>query len=100
VFQNSVHENIEHKKYEVTGGWRKLNNGELHKLSPSPDVIRMMKSSRMGWAGHVARIGAKRNVYMALVGKSEVTGLLGRPRGRLEDGIKIDLGEIGWSGMD
>jgi hypothetical protein len=59
------------KRDEVTGGWRKLHNEELHDLYSSPSIIRMIKSSRMRWAGHVARIGEKRNACMLLVGKPE-----------------------------
>jgi hypothetical protein len=51
------------KKTEVTGVWRKLHNEELHNLYSSPSIIRILKSKRMRWAGHVARIGEKRNVY-------------------------------------
>jgi hypothetical protein len=54
---------------EVTGEWRKLHNGELHNLYSSPDIIRQIKSRRMRWAGHVARMGEGRNVYRVLVGK-------------------------------
>jgi hypothetical protein len=70
--------------------------GELHNLYPSPDIIRQIKSNRMRWAGHVARMGEGRNVYRVLVGKPEGKRPLGRPRSRWEDGIKMDLGEIGW----
>jgi hypothetical protein len=56
---------------EVTGDWRKLLNEELHNLYSSPNIIRMIKSRRMRWAGHVARIGEKRNAYGILVGKPE-----------------------------
>jgi hypothetical protein len=58
------------KKDGVTGEWRKLHNDELHNLYSSPSIIRIIKSRRMRWVGHVARIGEKRNVYMLLVGKS------------------------------
>jgi hypothetical protein len=59
------------KRNEVTRGWRKLHNEELHSLYFSPDTIRMIKSSRMKWVGHVARMGEKRNAYRVLVGKPE-----------------------------
>jgi hypothetical protein len=81
---------------EVIGEWRKLHIGELHNLYPSPDIIRQIKSRRMRWAGHVACMGQGRNVYRVLVGKPEGKRPLGRPRRRWEDGIKMDLGEIGW----
>jgi hypothetical protein len=80
----------------VTGGWRKLHNEELHNLYSSPSIIRIIKSRRMRWAGHVARIGEKRNVYRILVGKRP----LGRPRRRWIDNIKMDLLEIGLSVVD
>jgi hypothetical protein len=59
------------KKDGVTGGWRMLYNEELHNLNSSPCTIRIIKSRRMRWAGHVARMGEKRNVYRLLVGKPE-----------------------------
>jgi hypothetical protein len=75
-------------------------NEELHNLYSSPSIIRMIKSRRMRWAGHVARMGEKRNAYRILVGKPEDTRPLGRPRRRWVDDIKMDLREIGWDGMD
>jgi hypothetical protein len=69
VFENRVLRRIFlPKRDEVTGEWRKLHNGELHNLYASPDIIRQIKS-RMRWAGHVARMGEGRKVYMALVKK-------------------------------
>jgi hypothetical protein len=86
---------------EVTGEWRKLHNRELHNLYSSPDIIRQIKSRRMRWAGHVARMGEGRNLYRVLVGKPEGKRPLGRPRRRWEDGIRMDLEEIGWGcGVD
>jgi hypothetical protein len=85
---------------EVTGEWRKLHNGQLHNLYSSPDIIRQIKSRRMRWAGHVARMGGGRNVYRVLVGKPEGKRPLERPRRRWEDGIKMDLREIGWGGVE
>jgi hypothetical protein len=64
----------------VTGGRRKLHKEELHDLYSSASIIRVIKSRRMRWAGHVARIGEKRNVYRLLVGKSEGKRPVGRPR--------------------
>ena len=78
------------KKDEVTRGWRKLHSEELHNLYSSPSIIRMIKSRRMRWAGHVARMGEKRNAYRTLVGKPEGKRPLGRPRRRRVDIIKID----------
>jgi hypothetical protein len=79
------------KRDEVTGNWRILHNGELHNLYFSPNIIRMIKSRRMRWSGHVARMGEKRNAYMILMGKPEGRRPLGRPRRRLVDYIKMDL---------
>jgi hypothetical protein len=69
----------------------KLHNRELHNLCWSPDIIRQIKSRRMGWAGHVAHMGDRRNMYRVLVGKPEEKRPLGRTRHRWEDGIKMDL---------
>jgi hypothetical protein len=73
---------------------------ELHNLYSSPSIIRIKKSRRMRWAGHVARMGEKRNVYRLLVGKPEGKRPLGRPRRRWIDNIKMDLLEIGLSVVD
>jgi hypothetical protein len=70
------------KREEVMEGWRKLHNDELHNLYFSKSIIRMMKSRRMRWPGHVAQMGAKRNAYRILVGKPEGKRRLGRPRCR------------------
>jgi hypothetical protein len=97
VFENRVLMRIfGPKRDEVTGEWRKLHNGELCNLYSSADIIRQMKSRRMRWAGHVACMGEGRNLYMVLVGKPEGKRPLGRPRRRWEDGVKMDLREIGW----
>jgi hypothetical protein len=86
------------KREEETGGWKKLHNEELHNLYSSPYIIRMIGSSRMRWAGHVGRIGDKRNAYRILVGKSEGKRQIERPRRKWVDNIKMDLREIGWDG--
>jgi hypothetical protein len=88
------------KRDAVTGGWRKLHNEELHDLYSSPSIIRIIKSRRRRWVGHVARIREKRNVYMLLVGKPEGKRPPGRPRRRWIDNIKMDLLEIGLSVVD
>jgi hypothetical protein len=99
VFENRVLRRIfGPTRNEVRGEWRKLHNGELHNLYSSPDIIRQIKSRRMRWAGNVSRMGEGRNVYRVLVGKPEGKRPLGRPWRRWEDGIKMDLGEIGWGG--
>ena len=79
------------KRDEVRGGWRRLHNKELYALYSSPNVIRVNKSRRLTWAGHVARMGDSRRAYRVLAGKSEGRILLGRPRRRREDNIKMDL---------
>jgi hypothetical protein len=101
VFENRVLRRIfGTKRDEETEDWRKLLNEELHILYFSPNIIRMIKSGRMRWAGHVARMGVSRNAYRILVGKPEGKRPLGRLRRRRVDNIKIDLREIGWDGMD
>jgi len=82
------------KRYEVTGEWRKRHNGELNDLYFSPNIVRVIKSIRMRWAGHVAHMGERRGIYRVLVGKPEGKGPLGRPRHRCEDNIKMDLQEV------
>jgi hypothetical protein len=84
----------------VTGGWRKLHNEELRDLISSPSLIRKIKPRRMRWAGHVARMGEKRNAYRLLAGKPKGKTPLGRPRRRWVDNIRMDLGEVGWSDVD
>jgi hypothetical protein len=79
------------KRNEVTGEWRKLHNDELNDLYCSPNIIRVIKSRRMRWAGHVERIGENRGVYRVLVEKPEGKKPLRRPRCRWEDNIKMDL---------
>ncbi|PNF22492.1 hypothetical protein B7P43_G14846, partial [Cryptotermes secundus] len=86
------------KRDEVTGGWRKLHNEELHNLYSSPSIIRMIESRRMRWVGHVARMGETSNVCKILVVKPEGGRPQGRPRRRWADNIRVDL--IGWDGMD
>jgi hypothetical protein len=101
VFENRVLRRIfEPKRNEVTGEWRKLHNEEFRDLYSSPSIIRIIQSRRMRWAGNVARMGEKRNAYRLLVGKPERKRLLGRPRRRWVDNIKIDLGEVGWGDVD
>jgi hypothetical protein len=101
VFENRVLRRMfGPKRDEVMGVWRKLHSEELHNLCFSPSIIRMIKSRRMGWAGHVARMEVRRNAYRILVGKPDGKRSLGRPRHRLVDNIKIDLRETGWDRMD
>jgi hypothetical protein len=101
VFDNRVLRRIfGFRRDEVMGEWRKLYNEELHNLYSWPNIIRMIKSRRMKWAGHVARMGEMRNAYRILVGKPEGKRPLGRPRRRWVDNVKMDLREIGWDGRD
>jgi hypothetical protein len=96
AFENGVLRRIfGPKRDEVTRGLRKLHNEELHNLYYSP-TIRMIKSRRMRWAGHVARMGAKKNVYSILVGKPEGKRPLGRPR--ILKWILERLDGMGWYG--
>jgi hypothetical protein len=101
VFESRVLRRIfEPKRDEVTGGWRKLHNEELHGLYSLPSVVMVIKARRMRWAGHVAHLGEVRGAYNILVGKPEGRRQLGRPRRRREDNIKMDLGEIAFRDVD
>jgi hypothetical protein len=98
LFENRVLRRIfGPKKDRLTGGWIKLHNEELHNLYSSPSIIRFIRSKRMRWAGHVARMREKRNVCRLLVGKPVGKRPLGRPRRRWIDNIKMDILEIGLS---
>jgi hypothetical protein len=100
VYENRVLRKIfGHTKDEVTGAWRKLHSEELDNLYLSPDITRQIKSRRMRWAGHVARIEGERKTYKVLVGKPEGKKPLGRPRRRWDDGIRTNLGEDGSGGV-
>jgi hypothetical protein len=97
VFENRVLKRIfGPKRDEVTGECRRLHNKELYALCSSPNIIRVIKSRRLRWAGHVARMGKRKGACRALVGKPEGRRPLGRPRRRWEDNIKMDLREVGW----
>jgi hypothetical protein len=85
---------------EVTGGWRKLHNEELHGLYSSPSIVRVIKARRMRWTGHVARMGEVRSANNILVGRPEGRRPLGRPRRRWEHNIKMDLREIDFGDVD
>jgi hypothetical protein len=101
VFENRVLRRIfGPKRDEVTGGWRKLLNEELHGLYSSPSIVRVIKARRMRWAGHVGRMGEARGAYNILVGRLEGRRPLGRPRRRWEDNIKMDLRAIGFGDVD
>jgi hypothetical protein len=100
VFENRVLRRIFGPKREVDGSWRKLHNDELHSLYFSPIIVRVIKSRKMRWAGHVARMGEGRGVYRVLVGRPEGKRPLGRPRRRWQGIIKLDLREIGIDGAN
>jgi len=96
VFENRVLRRMfGPKRDEVTGEWKKLHNEELNNLYSLPNIGWVIKSRRMRWAGHVARMGEGRGVYRILVRKPEGRRPLGRPRRRWEDNIKMDLREVG-----
>jgi hypothetical protein len=80
------------KRDEMTGERKKLHNKELHDLYSSSSIIRIIKSRRMRWVGHVARMGRR--------GTLEGKRLLGRPRRIWVDNIRMDLGEVGWGDVD
>jgi hypothetical protein len=101
VFENRVLRRIfGTKRDEVMEEWRKLHNAELYYLNSSPDIIRQIKSRKMRWVRHVARMRKGRKVYRILVGKPKRK----RPHGRLkhewEDGIRMDLRKIGQGGVE
>jgi hypothetical protein len=101
VFENRVLRRIfGTKKDEVKREWRKLHNEELRDLYSSPSIIRIIKSRKVRWARHVARMGEKRNAYRLLVRKPEGKRLLGRPKRRRVDNIGMDLGRVGFGDVD
>ena len=101
VFENMVLRRIfGRRRYEVIGEWRRLHNEELNDLYSSPNIVRVIKSRRMRWAGHMARMGEERGVYRVLTGKLEGKRPLGRPRHRWVDNIRKDLQEVGCGYMD
>jgi len=101
VFENVVLRRIfGPKRDEVKTEWRKLHNEELDDLYSSPNIVWVIKSRRIRWAGHVVQMGEKRGVYRVLVGKPEGKRPPGRPSCRWEDNIKMDLQEMGCAGMD
>jgi len=88
------------RRDEVTGEWRRLHNEELKDLYSSPNFVRVIKSRRMRWAEHVARMGEERGVYRVLVGKPEGKRPLGRPRRTWVGNIRMDLQEVGCRNVD
>ena len=101
MFENRVLRKIfGPRRDEVTGEWRRLHNEELNDLYSTSNIVRVIKSRRMRWAVHVARMGEEREVYKVLVGKPEGRRPLGRPRRRWVENIKMDLQEVGCGYMD
>jgi hypothetical protein len=101
VFENRVLRRLfGPKRDEATGEWRTVHSGELHNLYSLPDIIRQIKSRRMMWAGHMARMGEGRKVYRGLLGMPEGKRPLGRLRYRWEDGFRKDLREKGCGGVE
>jgi hypothetical protein len=101
VFENKVLRRIfGPRRDEVTGDWKRLHNEEINVLYCPPNIVRVIKSRRMRWAGHVARMGEERGVYRVLVGKPEGKRPLGRPRRRWVDIIRMDLQEVVCGYMD
>jgi hypothetical protein len=103
VFENRVLKRISGpKREEVRRGWAKLHNEELNDLYCSSNIVRVIKSRKMRWAGHVARMGERRGVYRALVGGGTPEGKrqLGSHRRRWEDSIKADAREVECGSMD
>jgi len=101
VFENMVlRRMIGPRRDEVMGEWRRLNNEELIDLYSSPNIVRVTKSRRMRWAGHVARVGEEREMYRVLAGKPKGKRPQGRPSRRWVDNIRMDLQEVGCGYMD
>jgi hypothetical protein len=100
IFENRLLRKICGPKREEDVSWKKLHNDELHDLYSSPNIVRVIKSKRMRWAGHVARMREGRGVYRVLVGRSEGKRPLERPRSKWEDNIKKGLMEIGIDGAN
>jgi hypothetical protein len=97
VFENRVLRRIfGPKRGGVAGEWRRLHNKELYARYSSPNIIRVIKSRRLRWTGHVARMGERRGAYRAVVGRPEGRRPLGRPRRRWEYNIQMDLRGVGW----
>jgi hypothetical protein len=101
LFENRVLRGIlGPKRDKATGEWRRLHNEELNDLYSFPNIIWVIKSRRMRWAGHVALMGEGRGAYRILVGRPEGRRPVGRPRRRWEDNMQMDLQGVGWGGTN
>jgi hypothetical protein len=100
IVENRVLRRIFGPKREEDGSWRKLHNDELYNTYSSPTIVRVIKSRKMRWAEHVARMGEGKGAYRVLVGWPEGKRPLGRPRRRWEDNIKMDLTEMRIDGVN
>jgi hypothetical protein len=100
VFENRVLMRIFGPKREEDRAWKKMHNNELHSLHSSPNIVRVIKSRRMRWAGHVARMREGRGVYSVLIARPKGKRSLERPRHRWEDNIKMNLRETGIDGAN
>ena len=100
VFENKVLRIFGPRRDEVKGEWRRMHNEKLNKMYSSSNIVRVIKSRRMRWVGHVARMGEERGVYRFLVGKPEGKRPLGRPRRRWVDNIRMYLQEVGCGHVD
>jgi hypothetical protein len=99
-FENRVSRRIFGPKREEDRSWRKLHNDKLHSLYSSLNIVRVIKSRRMRWVGHVAHMGEGRGIHRVLVGRPKGKRPLGRPRCRWEDNMKMELREIGIDGAN
>jgi len=101
VFENRVLRRVYGpRRNEVTREWRKLYNEEFNNLYSSPNIVWVIKSRRLRWAGHVAHMDERRGIHRVLVGKPDGKRPLGRPEHRWEDNIKMDIQEVGCGSMD
>jgi hypothetical protein len=100
VFENRVLWKILGPEREEDRSWRKLHNDELHSLYSSQDIVKVINSRRMRWAGHVACIGEGKGVYRFLVERPEGKRPLGRHRRKWEDNIRIEVRETGIDGAN
>jgi hypothetical protein len=91
VFDNRVLRRIFGPERDVAGGWRIAHDEKLHYVYASPNIIRVTKTRSMRWVGHVARMGEMRNEYNILVGRPDGKRILGKPRRKWEDNIRIDV---------